>query len=85
MVLPAMEEKNLAKILKENDKKISLTPWPIEEREKSFWNFWNSEWTREKQRFLKNSLYDFRLIENAFDWSRTNQAAIETVKFKPKF
>ena len=64
MVLPALEEKNLAKISKENDKKFALTPWPIEEREKSFESFWNSVWTREKQRFLKNSLYDFQLIEN---------------------
>ena len=34
MVLPALEDKNLIKSLRENDKKIDWKPWPIDEREK---------------------------------------------------
>ena len=34
MVLPALEDKNLIKSLRENDKKIDWKPWPIEEKEK---------------------------------------------------
>ena len=43
-VLPGLEEKNLAKELEENDKKIGLKSWPIEERE------------REREKVLENFL-----------------------------
>ena len=42
MVLLALEDKNLWKDLRENDKNLALNPWPIEKREKSFWKFWTS-------------------------------------------
>ena len=63
MVLPALREKNLAKILEENDKKIVENPCQVGERrkdEKPFWKgcFWNSQRT-----VLKNLKYDLRLIE----------------------
>ena len=58
------------------------------EREKCFEKVWKwlNTW---KLKVLKNSLWDFRLIENyirsienSFDWFKSNRAAIETVKFK---
>ena len=70
-VLLALEEKSLAKISKENDKKNcfdSLTD--RREREKCFekvWK-WQNTW---KLKVLKNSLCDFRLIENKI-WSIEN-------------
>ena len=64
MVLPALREENLAKILEENDKKIVVNPCQVGERrkvEKLFEKdvFWNS------QRIVlkKNLKYDLRLIE----------------------
>ena len=62
-VLPALGDKNLAKRMVENDKKMGLEPWPSRiEREKveNFLKKW--VWTRENQ-FLKNSLHNFRSIE----------------------
>ena len=62
MVIPALKEKNLAKILEENDKKIVENPCQVEERRKvkNFLKgcFWNSQGT-----VLKKLKYDLRLIE----------------------
>ena len=68
MVLPALREENLAKILEENDKKIVVNPYQVGERrkvEKPFWKkmFWNSQ-----RIVLKNLKYDLRLIEKQV-WS----------------
>ena len=61
-VLPALEEKNLAKELEENDKKLD---WSLDRSKRERESVWKVSWTRETQVFLKNSLYDSRLIENA--------------------
>ena len=61
-VLSALEEKNLAKELEENDKKLD---WSLDRSKRERESVWKVSWTRETQVFLKNSLYDSRLIENA--------------------
>ena len=63
MVLPALREENLGKILEENDKKFEVQPCQVGERRKVenlFLKkmFWNSQRT-----VLKNLKYDVRLIE----------------------
>ena len=63
-VLPALEDKNTWRNLRENDKNSDWKPWPIEEREKSVLKKFESDWTSENSKFLKNALCDFRLIEN---------------------
>ena len=60
-VLSALEEKNLAKELEENDKKLD---WSLDRSKRERESVWKVSWTRETQVFLKNSLYDSRLIEN---------------------
>ena len=63
-VLPALEDKNPWRNLREDDKNSDWKPWPIEEREKSVLKKFESDWTSENSKFLKNALCDFRLIEN---------------------
>ena len=41
--LPAFKDKNLAKILKENDKKLMVEPIANAEREKSWKTIWKSD------------------------------------------
>ena len=48
MVLPALREKNLAKIEVENDKKNFVLPCQVEEREKFEKSFWKSVWIRQR-------------------------------------
>ena len=84
-VLPALEEKNLAKFWRKTTKKFPLNPWLIEEREKSFWKFWNSVWTHEKQSFLKNlyMIFDWSKIrfdrsKITFDWSNSDRVGSDS-------
>ena len=62
MVLSALKEENLTKILEENDKKFVVLPCQVGERRKVEKllkkMFWNSQRT-----VLKNLKYDLRLIE----------------------
>ena len=60
MVLSALREKNLAKNLVENDKKFSVEPCQVRERERKVWK---SRWTSQIWVFLKNLIHDVRLIE----------------------
>ena len=63
MVLSALREENLAKILEENDKKFEVQPCQVGERgkvEKPFWKRW---FETVKELFLKNLKYDVQLIE----------------------
>ena len=86
-----MKTKTLEEILKKMTK-ILLGVLDQSNRERRVFEIvwkWQSKW---ETKVLKNSLYDFRLIEkhirsieNAFDWSRTNRASIETHRAKPKF
>ena len=50
-VLPALEEKNLAKIQEEKDKKLARSLGPIEQKENVFEKSLNSEEHMRKQRF----------------------------------
>ena len=63
MVLPALREKNLAKIEEENDKKCVVLPCQVGQREKSLKFFWKSRLNQSKTLFLKNLKHDVRLIE----------------------
>ena len=63
MVLPALREKNLAKILEENDKKIVENPCQVGERRK-LKNFL-------KRMFLKQSKNCFKKLEIRSSINRT--------------
>ena len=63
MVLPALREKNLAKIQVENDKKIFVLPCQVGEREKSLKKTFEKVFESVKELFLKNLKHDIRLIE----------------------
>ena len=52
-VLSALEEKNLAKILEENDKNLIWTLDQLKRERKTFLKKFESDLTREKKRFLK--------------------------------
>ena len=88
-VLPALEEKNLAKILEENDKKIYLDPWPIEEREKNLfekvWK-WLNTW---KTKVLKKLSIRFSINQKLGSIDQKSLSIdptmIKTHKAKPKF
>ena len=89
-VLSALEEKNLAKELAENDKKNliwALTNWIESEFLKTFWKV---SWTCENQVFKKLSIrfsIDRKLgsiNRKCFDWSSINRASIETNRGWPK-
>ena len=64
MVLPALREENLAKILEENDKKFVVQPCQVGEREKKLKNFLKRMFETVKELFLKKNLkFDVRLTE----------------------
>ena len=82
MVLPALREENLAKILEKNDKKIVVLPCQVGERRKVEKllkkMFWNSQRTILKKTW--NTIYDWS--KNRFDQS--NQAEAHR-NFKARF
>ena len=51
--LPAFKDKNLAKILKENDKKLMVEPIANAEREKSWKTFWKRRFEKRQSDLLK--------------------------------
>ena len=57
-VLLALKEKNLAKSLEENDKNLIWTLDRLKRERRTFLKKFESDLTREKQRF-KNNLYTF--------------------------
>ena len=60
MDIPAYGERNLARNLEENDKKISVEPCQVREREKVL-----KKWEEQvKTDIFKNLIHEFRLIEN---------------------
>ena len=63
MILPALREENLAKIEKENNKKIVENPCQVGERRKFEKLFENDVFETVKELFYKNLKYDLRLIE----------------------
>ena len=83
-ILSALEEKNLAKELEENNKKFDLSlDWSNKE-----WvclkTFWKGSWTRKNQVFKKTLYKIFDQSKIRFDWSNINRASIETNKGWPK-
>ena len=62
MVLPALREENLAKILEENDKKFVVLPCQVRERRKVE-KLLKKMFETVKELFLKNLKHDVRLIE----------------------
>ena len=62
MVLPALREKNLAKIEVETDKKDFVLPCQVGERENFEKTFEKDFWISQRI-FLKNLKHDVRLIE----------------------
>ena len=64
-VLPALGEKNLAKNLVEKDKKSSVEPCQVGEREESLKKFWKSVLNESNTVFKKkkNLIHDVRLIQ----------------------
>ena len=82
MVLPALREENLAKILEENNKKIVVLPYQVGERRKVEKllkkMFWNSQRTVLKKTW--NTIFDWS--KNRFDQS--NQAEAHRI-FKARF
>ena len=63
MVLSALREENLAKILEENDKKFIVLPCQVGERRAVFKKPEIRCFEIVKELFLKNLKYDVRLIE----------------------
>ena len=62
-VLPASKDKNLAKILKENDKNLMVEPRANAEREKEKKSL-NSDFEKVQFCLLKNLIHKFRSVEN---------------------
>ena len=52
-VLPALGDKNLAKISEENDKKSLVEPSQVGERERKVWKVWKSKFEIVQSDFLK--------------------------------
>ena len=81
-----MKTKTLEKNLRENDKNLDFEFGSVEERERdrAFWKVWivKNTW---KTQVLKNSLNDFRLIENYIQliqqWSSIDRARQLQTKF----
>ena len=73
-VVPALEDKNPWRNLRENDKNNDWKPWPIEEREKSVLKKFESDWTHENSKFLK-------ILYAIFDWLkiRFNQSKMPSI------
>ena len=63
MVLPALREKNLAKIEEENEKKFDCNLAKSERKRKSWKTFEKDVWNSQRTVFKKNLKHDVRLIE----------------------
>ena len=91
-VLPVLEDKNPWKKFERKWQKSWLWIWIGRRERKTFWKSWNSDEHMKSLSFLKTlwTIFDWSKIrldrsKITFDWSRRNWAAIETVRFKPKF
>ena len=76
MDIPAYGERSLAKNLEENDKKFSVEPCRVGERERVFEKVvWTSQiW------FFKNLIHEFRLIEKQFRLIETDRGFSKILK-----
>ena len=73
MVLPALREKNLAKIEVENDKKDFVLPCQVGEREKFEKNFWKRCLNQSKN-YLKKKTETRCSIDRKNKFDQSNQA-----------
>ena len=75
--IPAYGERNLARNLEENDKKIVVEPCRVGEREQSFEKVGlnNSNLI-----FFKNLIHKFRLIKNQFQLIKTDRGSLKFFK-----
>ena len=88
-VLPALEVKNPWRNLRENNKKFSFEPWPIEEREnKTFEKVWIVTITWKTYVFKKLSeRFSIDRKTNSINWKLHSiyPEPIEPGRFKTKF
>ena len=77
MDLLAYGERNLARNLEENDKKIVVEPCRVGEREKVLKSFWKSWFEQVKYNFLKTWFTSFDLSKINFDWSKQTEASLK--------
>ena len=77
MDIPAYGERNLARNLEENDKKILVEPCRVGEREKKFWKSW---FEQVKYDFLKTGFTSFDWSKISFDWSKQTEASLKVFK-----
>ena len=91
-VLQALEEKNLAKRMEENDKKILIRALTDRIERKSVWNFFEKVFEHVRIKCFKKLsiwfLIDRKLGSidwKCFDWSSINRESIKTDKGWPKF
>ena len=77
--LPAFKDKNLAKILEENDKKSMVEPLAKLEREKSWKNFLKKSFWKRQSDLLKTMFHKFRLIEKQPRSIETDRDSIKTI------
>ena len=86
MVLPALEEKNLVKISKENDKKLLWLLDRLKRERKAFESF-EKVFEHVRIKCFKNYLYDFWLIENkvqSIETHKTNQEILIAILIDQK-
>ena len=91
-VLQALEEKNLAKRMEENDKKILIRALTDRIERKSVWNFFEKVFEHVRIKCFKKLSIRLSIDQKlgsinrkCFDWSSINRASIKTDKGWPKF
>ena len=84
-VLPALGEKNFAKRVEENDKKLDWSLDRVVWREKKLKTFWKNEFEHVKNSFLKTLYTIFDWSKIRFNRSSINRASIETNRGWSKF
>ena len=77
--LSAFKDKNLAKILEENDKKLMVEPIANAEREKSWKTIWKSDFEKVQSVFLKNLFHEFRSIKKQPRSIETDRDSIKII------
>ena len=76
--IPAYGERNLVKNLEQNDKKILMEPYRVGERERE--KVLKKWFEQVKYDFLKNLIYEFRLIEKQFRLIETERGFSKILK-----
>ena len=77
--LSAFKDKNLAKILEENDKNLMVEPSAKSKREKSWKTFWKSDFEKSNLFFLKKLFHEFRSIKKQPRSIETDRDFIKTI------